>query len=156
MITIQNRNAAAFTSSGLLQVIVGLTNPSAPITFTVIGYEYYITSTNYGSIFVGTGTYTPTVLSGVTVMQANQLKMYPFYTKIYSSTFAPIRIGFKLSPAISTITAPGYYFIINNLDVVASFTYFQCLIRAFSTYPTSNQQTIFPNSYRNYKQRTQH
>lgn len=89
-------------------------------------------------------------------MQANQLKMYPFFTKIYSSTFAPFRIGFKLSTLISTITFPTYYFIINNLNVISSFTKFQCLIRAFSPSPASNLQVTFPNSYRSYKQRTQH
>lgn len=156
-ITIQNRYiTTSFTTTGLVQVIVGITNPSTPITFTVTGYEYYLSATNYGSIFSGTGTYTPTVLSGVTVMQANQLKMYPFFTKIYSSTFAPFRIGFKLSTAISTITFPSYYFLISNLDSIALFTNFQCLIRAFSSSPASNMQTIFPNSYRSYKQRTQH
>lgn len=89
-------------------------------------------------------------------MQPNQLKLYPFNTKVYSSTNAPIRMGFKLSTVIGTMIYPSYYFVISGLNVVGSYTSFQCLFRQFSTLPISNQQTIFPNSYRNYKQRTQH
>jgi hypothetical protein len=157
ILSIQNRYfGTAFTTTGLIQVIIGITNPATPITFTITGYEYYISSTNYGISLTGSGTYTPVVYTGVNVMQANQLKMYPFNTKIYSSTSAPIRVGFKLSSSIGTITFPTYYLVINNLNVISGFTQFQCLIRSFSTSPTSNQQIIFPNSYRNYKQRTQH
>jgi hypothetical protein len=89
-------------------------------------------------------------------MQPNQLKMYRFNTKINSNTAAPFRAGFKLSTAIGTMPYPSYYFVVNSLNVIGSYSNFECLFRQFSTEPSSNQQVIFPNSYRNYKQRTQH
>lgn len=43
--------------SGLLQVIVGVLNPSTPVTFTLKSYEYYISSTNFGEQILTTTIY---------------------------------------------------------------------------------------------------
>ena len=34
--------------SGLIQVVVGITNPSVPVIWKIISYEYYFGPTNYG------------------------------------------------------------------------------------------------------------
>ena len=34
--------------SGLIQVVLGITNPSVPVVWTLISYEYYFSPTNYG------------------------------------------------------------------------------------------------------------
>jgi len=150
-----------YNSAGLIQLIVGITNPATPVVFTLTGYEYQIQSaTNFAVSFTGTATYRPQVLSGVTVMSSGQLNMYPFFTKIYTdSNNAPRRVAFKLassSPLPSSLTHPyNFMLMIEQIDL-ALFSTFECIIRGWSLEPTTAPQSSFTNSYRSYKQRTQH
>ncbi len=93
-------------------------------------------------------------------MEKGQLNLYPFFTKVYSDVGAPLRMAFKLSsspslPTTLTSNAGNYLLMIDTIDL-PSFTKFECLIRAWSKEPTSASQSSFVNSYRSYKQRTQH
>lgn len=57
-ITVTNPSLTRTLSvSGLLQVIVGVLNPSTPVTFTLKSYEYYISSTNFGEQILTTTIY---------------------------------------------------------------------------------------------------
>ena len=107
---------------------------------------------NYATLFQGTATYTPTVYTGVTLTQPNQLKMYPFNTKIFSDADAPFRVVFKVT---SSVFHPTQWVVINNLLHLSTLTKFQCSVKEFPSDPTFKLQTIFPNSFRNYKQMTQ-
>ena len=148
-------NNVYFNRSGLIQVIVGIVNPNTPATFTVNGYEYYFSATNYGLSMTGIGTYTPIMLPG-TVMSPNQLNMYPFYTKIYDSNYSPFRLRFKLSPnpLLPTVLSYtlGYQILLVDLNMLSPYSNFQCLFRQYALDPTLNPQSPFPNSYRNLKQ----
>lgn len=148
-----------FNRTGLIQVVVGIVNPNTPVDFTVNGYEYYFNSNNYGLSMTGVGRYNPMVLPG-TIMPANQINMYPFYTKIYDSSYSPFRVRFKLSsnPLLPTAlsNALGHTILFSNLDMLSPYSSFTCFYRQFALDPTAHTQTPFPNSYRNLKQQTQH
>jgi hypothetical protein len=73
-----------YANGGLIQIVVGIVNPTTPILFTLKGYEYYVSSTNYAFSFMGQASFQPMTISGSQLMQRGQLKLYPFFTKIYS------------------------------------------------------------------------
>jgi hypothetical protein len=50
--------------SGLIQVVVGITNPSTPVLWTLKSYEYYFNAANYGLQIWSNVTYTPAVKTG--------------------------------------------------------------------------------------------
>lgn len=120
-----------------MQVIVGIVNPSSPINFTIQAYEYWFSSTNYGLSLKGEGTYEPSPLSGVTLMKRGQLKLYPFFTKLYSDVSSPIRMAFKVSavpsslPTLLSFNAGDYLLLIDNVNL-PGFSKFECLIRGWS------------------------
>ena len=125
-----------YNSPGFIQLIVGITNPTTSVVFTVTGYEYQIQSlTNFAVSFIGTAKYSPQVISGVTVMASGQLNMYPFFTKIYTDTNAPRRVAFKLasnSPLPSSLThSYNYMLMIDQIDLPLYST-FECIIRGWS------------------------
>lgn len=150
----------SFTSTGLLHVIVGIINPSSPVHFTVKGYEYWLSSSNYGINFKGNTSYGPEQATGSSLMRRGQMKIYPFFTKIYSAGGAPIRMGFKLSSKpslpVSLSFNSGYFLLLVDNVNLPAFSKFECAIRVWSRQPTASPQTPFLNSYRSYKQRTQH
>ena len=58
--------------------------------------------------------YTPFSVDDTQTLQLkNQIKQYPFYTRVYSGVHAPFRMAFKLP---STVTVP-----ISYLDITAPF-----------------------------------
>jgi hypothetical protein len=67
-------------------------------------------------------------------------------------------MGFKLkaNPPPVTVAYPGSYLLMVDAVNLPTFGQYECLIRAFSKQPTSAPQSPFVNSYRSYKQQTQH
>ena len=64
-ITIKNEYySRTFSNSGYIQVIVGITNPSTTVTWTIRSYEFYVDASNYGLQIETTATYTPTTPTG--------------------------------------------------------------------------------------------
>lgn len=125
-----------FSSSGFIQVIVGITNPSTVVTWTVKSYEYYIDGTNYGLQLEATTTYTPTVATG-TEQSRSLIRMMPFNTKVYSTSHSPFRIAFKLSNEPPSLPddldyASNYFMVLTDVDEFSSFSNFECMYKEYS------------------------
>jgi hypothetical protein len=140
MIKIQNRKYdAPFSATGLIQVVVGVTNQAvtAPIKFTLKMYKWYNSPTNYGLLILKDVTYTPfSINSPAQVLQLrDQVKMYPFYTRFYSDVHAPFRMAFKLATTVSApLTYANYlttFMILDDFDGITDFPLmpFECYIK---------------------------
>lgn len=65
-------------------------------------YKWYISPTDYGLITDTSGIYQPFALDATQLLQSrNQIKMYPFFTRVDTDVFAPFRMGFKLPQNMS-------------------------------------------------------
>ncbi len=126
-----------FSATGTMQVVFGVMNPSSIVTFNMKLYSWYINDTNYAILVDTDGSYTPNVTSLPRLLQRkNQVKMYPFFTRVDSDVIAPFRIGLKLNV---NVTVPlSYqnmlnltnYFIFEDFDALAlSTTIFECHMR---------------------------
>ena len=103
-IIVQNRYYnRPFSAGGLMQIIVGVTNQPSPITFYLKLYKWYFSPTNYGLLIDSQATYTPYVVSATqTLSTMNYIRPYPFYTRVYSDVFAPLRFTFKFPTTMTT------------------------------------------------------
>jgi hypothetical protein len=99
----------------------------AYVNFTLYGYEYYFTQSNYGLSFTSNYLYKPIVVPG-NLAAPTQIRMGKFNTKIYSDTYAPFRIAFKLSPTPflvnNLVYNSNYRLQLINLDMLAPYTNF--------------------------------
>ena len=132
-ITITNTyHTRTFSNSGFVQVIIGITNPSIAITWTIKSFEFFIDSTNYGLQFEKTVVYTPTTATG-TKQSKSLIRMLPFNTRVYSSVHTPFRMAFKLSndPAFlpDDLIYGTHTMVLSDFDALASFTNFECLFK---------------------------
>lgn len=148
------------SESGPIQVVVGITNPSAPVTWTIKGYEFWLPNGAYGLQIMNTVVYTPNVETG-TEQSRSQIRMQPFTTKVFSTTHTPFRIAFKLSnspPSLPDVIDydAGQSMILRGLDAVALFPNFECLFKEYTLEPTEAPQSPLLNPYRNWKQHTQY
>lgn len=128
-ITIQNKyfNKGTFTASGVIQVVIGVKNINVVTNFNLKLYGYYYDSNTYGLLIDTSGVYTPFSTTGLNPMMRSQIRMYPFNTKVYSSTMAPFRMGFKLSttsPSLVYSNPAVNYFILDGFDILSSYTLF--------------------------------
>ena len=149
---------------GLLQVIVGITNPPAvaTITWTLVSYEYYNSASNYGQQIQSTSAYAVYQSAG-TPQSSNKLRMLPFNTKVYSTDHTPFRIAFKLSddppslPDLLDFWTP-YTMVLSGFEALSApnnFQFFSCQFKEYSLLP-SPAQPVLPNSYWNWKEETQY
>lgn len=114
--------------SGLIQVVVGIVNPTTMVTWTIKTYEYWFDASNYGQQIQSTTTYTPNVQAG-TEQKRSQMRMLPFTTKVYSNVHTPFRIAFKISDSPPTLPDDigydlGHKMILKGFDALPSFTNF--------------------------------
>jgi len=128
-ITIANKyyNKGSFTASGVVQVIIGITNINVNTNFNLKLYSYYYDANTYGLLIDTSGVYVPWTTTGKSVMTRGQTRMYPFNTKVYSSTMTPYRMGFKLSslsPSLVYSLPAVNFFILDGFDILASYTLF--------------------------------
>lgn len=146
--------------SGLIQVVVGVVNPTTPVTWTIKSFEYWFSSSNYGQQIESTVVYTPNVETGAE-QRRSQIRMLPFNTKVYSTVHTPFRIAFKISNSPPSLPDDidydlGHKMILKGFDALPSFTNFECLFKEYTLEPTEAPQTPLPNPYRNWKQNTQY
>lgn len=126
--------------SGLIQVVVGIRNPSVAVTWTLKTYEYWFNAANYGQQIETTVVYTPNVEAGTEQLRS-QIRMLPFNTKVYSTTHTPFRIAFKISNSPPSLPDNmdydlGYKMILKGFDALPSFTNFECLFKEYTLEPS--------------------
>jgi hypothetical protein len=114
--------------SGLIQVIVGIVNPTVPVTWTIKSYEYWFSASNYGQQLETTVLYTPNVEAGAE-QKRSQMRMLPFNTKVYSTVHTPFRIAFKISDNPPSLPNDidfdlGHKMILKGFDALPSFNNF--------------------------------
>lgn len=112
----------------MIQIVVGVVNQpaSVPIEFHLRLYKWWVSTTKYGLLLEKKVTYTPfSVATTQSLQLRDQVKQYPFYTRVYSDVHAPFRMAFKM-PA--TVTVPLSYIndlttfmILDDFDGVATF-----------------------------------
>ena len=102
---------------GLIQVVVGVVNQpnTAPITFTLKIYKWWLADNKHGLLLKKQVIYTPFTVDATlhTLQQRDQIKQYPFYTRYYSDVAAPFRMAFKMP---TSLTVPLSY-----LDLTPTF-----------------------------------
>lgn len=130
MIKIQNRYFGnPFSVGGLIQVVIGVVNQAdiAPIKFTLRMYKWWRSTSDYGLLLEKEETYTPLSLSSNQFLQLrNQIRQYPFYTRLYSDAYAPFRIAFKFPPTmtlpISYLNDATTFMILDDFDRITPLT----------------------------------
>jgi hypothetical protein len=92
-------------------------------------YKWYISPDDYGLVIDTFGVYKPFALDVTQVLQSrNQIKMYPFFTRVDTDVFAPFRIGFKLpknmtAPLTYTLNTTNYL-IFDTYETISNFGVF--------------------------------
>ena len=98
-------------------------------------YKWYVSNSDYGLLIDNTNaTYTPYVVPITQNLQTmNYIKHYPFYTRVYSDSFAPWRMTFKFPITMTTpldiLNNATTFMILDDFDQMLSFTTFECYIK---------------------------
>lgn len=90
-------------------MVIGVVNQAynVPVKFTLKMYKWWRSINDYGLLIQKDYTYTPTSLTAGKILQSrNQIRQYPFYTRLYSDVYAPFRMAFKFP---TTMTLPISY-----------------------------------------------